>query len=168
MAMTDSNSRLQAYSEFSLINTLTGTLARHPDQLNRTHEADAELLPLGDGSVLASTVDTLIEEYALGFLRDPRVLGWTVVAQSLSDLAAVGADPLGVLLAVSLPRGNDHAWNQAFFQGVQDCVAHHGTFCLGGDTNFSDQPTFTCTALGRIPAGRKPLTRVGLRPGDRL
>lgn len=158
---------LEKYTEFSLINRLTARLERHPQQRNRTHQADAEIVRMADGSWLAATVDGLHEEYALGILRDPFILGWNVVAHSLSDLAAVGASPLGVLVAVNFPRTAEATWQEAFFGGVDAAVRAHGTYCLGGDTNFSSEPGFTCTALGTI-ARAEPTLRVGGTPGDLL
>jgi len=158
---------LNRFHEFALVNRLTKALERNPRQLNRTHQSDAEIVRLPDGTLLAATVDGLHEEYNLGLLRDPFVLGWCAVSQSLSDLAAVAATPLGVLLAVNFPRGSEESWQEAFFSGVNAVLRDHGTFCLGGDTNFSPEPGFTCTALGIIdlPA---PLQRTGARPGDSL
>lgn len=158
---------LERFSEFSLINRLTGRFERHPKQRNRTHQADAEIVRMADGSWLAATVDGIHEEYALGLLRDPYILGWNVVAHSLSDLAAVGAAPLGVLLAVNFPRAADPAWQDAFFAGVDASVRAHGTYCLGGDTNFAPEPSFTCTALGTITRS-EPTLRLGAAVGDLL
>jgi len=159
--------RIETLSEFALINQLTRGLSRHPDQVNHRHEADAEILRQPDGSFLAATVDTLFEEYHLGLIRDPFSVGWSVVAHSLSDLAAVAAQPIGVLLALTLPRKQEQGWSDEFFAGVQAALTQHGTHCLGGDTSFADPASFTCTALGRI-THPKPLSRVGAESGDLL
>ncbi|HNV69958.1 MAG TPA: AIR synthase related protein, partial [Candidatus Ozemobacteraceae bacterium] len=102
--------KIEQLREFAFISQLTRNLRRNPDQVNKCHEADAELIRQTDGSFLAATVDTLYEEYHLGLIRDPRTLGWTVIMQSLSDLAAVAADPIGVLLSVTLPRDVHPDW----------------------------------------------------------
>ncbi len=153
--------------EFSLINKLTRPLARHPDQVNRTHESDAELVRQPDGSILAVTVDTLEEEYRLGLIRDPHVVGWATVTHSLSDLAAVAATPIGAVLALNLPRDLEGDWSERFFAGAADALTAHGTWCLGGDTNFTTQASFSCTAIGRITT-TPPLQRVGAKAGDAL
>ncbi|NLI77272.1 MAG: thiamine-monophosphate kinase [Candidatus Riflebacteria bacterium] len=158
---------LDHLTEFSLINRLTGGLARHPRQVNRTHQADAEIVRLADGTLLAATVDGIHEEYSLGLIRDPFILGWCVVSHSLSDLAAVGATPLGVLLALNFPRTAEESWQRAFFAGVEASVRAHGTHVLGGDTNFAPEPAFTCTALGTIDRP-EPTMRTGAKPGDAL
>ncbi len=158
---------LDAFSEFSLINRLTRGLPRHPDQVNSCHQSDAEILRQSDGSFFAATVDTLQEEYQMGLLRDPYTLGWSVVAHSLSDLAAVCAVPTGVLLCANFPRKTAPEWGETFFKGVGESLTRHGTYCLGGDTNFSNDPSFTCTAFGRIPSA-PPMTRIGAKAGDHL
>ncbi|MFZ2958175.1 MAG: thiamine-phosphate kinase [Candidatus Ozemobacteraceae bacterium] len=158
---------LESLKEFSLVSTLTKPLKKHPDQLNKTHQSDAELLKQADGSYLAATIDTLLEEYHLGLIRDPFVVGWSTIVQSLSDLAAVAADPLGVLLAVTFPKKVDQNWSLRFFEGAQAALDHHKTFCLGGDTSFGEQASFTCTALGRVQ-GHQPLMRTGAQAGDAL
>ncbi|MBF0502031.1 MAG: thiamine-monophosphate kinase [Candidatus Riflebacteria bacterium] len=159
---------LELLSEFAMVNRLTKPFLRSPLQVNGLHEADAELVRLPDGSFLAATVDTLLEEYSMGLIRDPFTVGWSVAAHSLSDLAAVAADPIGVLLSVTLPRDQAPEWSETFFTGVQAALARHGTHCLGGDTSFGAQPSFSCTALGHIKGGQgiAPLTRVGAKAGD--
>ncbi|MBI3038616.1 hypothetical protein HYY75_06120 [bacterium] len=156
---------LERFTEFSLINKLTKDFKQHPDQVNKRHQSDSEILLQPDGSFLAVTIDTLQEEYSLGLIRDPFTVGWSVVSHSLSDLAAVGAKPIGVLLAVNLSQTSDSKWAEDFFGGVQASLDAHSTYCLGGDTNFSDSPSFTCTALGRVDHP-KPLSRIGAESGD--
>jgi len=158
---------LGQFNEFALVNRLTRNLKRHPEQFNKCHRSDAELIKESDGNFLAVTIDTLQEEYQLGILRNPFTLGWCVVAHSLSDLAAVAAEPIGILLALNFPKNLEAEWSDRFFEGVQSALLAHCTFCLGGDTSFSTEPSFTCTALGRV-RGPKPLTRVGCKAGDSL
>ena len=79
-------------------------LPRAPAQVGALHETDAELIDLGDGRLLALTVDAVVEEISAGLYRDPRTVGRIAAASSLSDLAAVGADALGVLVCATLPR----------------------------------------------------------------
>ena len=156
---------LDRFFEFSLINRLTKNLVRHPRQVNACHQADAEIIRQDDGTFFAVSTDTLQEEYNFGLIRDPFIVGWSVVAHSLSDLAAVCADPLGVVLALNFPKNISDEWGQKFYDGVQAALEAHSTYCLGGDTNFSQEPSFTCTAMGFI---RKefPITRMGADKDD--
>ncbi len=142
-------------------------LPRAPGQRGAIHETDAELVELGDGRLLALTVDTVCEEIRLGLYRDPRTAGRLAAAAALSDLAAVGAEPLGLLLSVTLPPGDADAVQEAVARGVGATAAAARTFVLGGDTNEGDDLSVGCTAAGTVPCGSE-LRRVGVSPGDLL
>lgn len=153
--------------EFALVERLAARLPRSPRQRNARHMADAELIELPGGDHLAVTIDGLHEEYALGVLRDPELVGWANVVHSLSDLAAAGASPLGVLVSFTLPRGADEAWTEGLTAGTAAALEAHGTFCLGGDTSFADEASFQCVGVGLVK-GDAYLTRAGARVGDRV
>ena len=139
-------------------------LGRAPGQVGRFNEADAELVPLGDGRLLALTVDTVDEEVRAGLYRDPRTVGRIAAVAALSDLAAVGADPLGLLLSVGLPREDRERVQEGVARGVREVCDATGTFVLGGDTNESETLTVAGVAAGLVPRD-SALTRVGARPG---
>ncbi|MCU0291482.1 MAG: AIR synthase related protein [Thermoanaerobaculaceae bacterium] len=151
--------------ENRLLERWWAVLPRHPLQQNDLHEADAELLPLpGDVGWLAVTTDTLAEEIALGFVADAETAGWLAAMQSLSDLAAVGAVPLGIVVAVTLPDGGE-TLQPALARGLAAACREAGTFVLGGDTNRGPALAITTTAVGLVDPARA-LRRVGCRPGD--
>jgi thiamine-monophosphate kinase len=154
--------------EDRMIATLVSTLARSPRQLHTTGESDAELVRLpGRELVLAVTTDAIVEEVETGLYADPELLGWMTVTVNLSDLAAVGATPVGVLLNLTLPPDCPDAHLAAVRAGVDAACRAAGTTVLGGDTNVSPHPQYGGTALGVIDGGR-PITRCGARPGDLL
>lgn len=142
-------------------------LPHAPSQRGGVHETDAELVPLGDGRLLALTVDTVCEEIRLGLYRDPRTAGRLAAAAALSDLAAVGAEPLGLLLSVTLPSTDAEAVQEAVARGVAEAASAAGTFVLGGDTNEGDLLSVGCTGAGTVPSGAE-LRRLGISPGDLL
>lgn len=142
-------------------------LPRAPGQRGGIHETDAELVPLGDGRLLALTVDTVCEEIRLGLYRDPRTAGRLAAAAALSDLAAVGAEPLGLLLSVTLPSCDAGTVQEAVARGVAETTSAAGTFVLGGDTNEGDELSVGCTAAGTVPCGSE-LRRLGISPGHLL
>lgn len=156
---------LEAIAEVRAIDALIRAFPRRPDQLNGPHEADAELLPLGPDRWLAATVDGLAGELAVGFYRDWYTAGWTLVQACLSDLAAVGATPLGVLLAIT--RGPDGIVPERLTLGIADALRAEGVAALGGDLNDGVAPHLDATALGLVE-GAPPLLRLGIRPGDAL
>ena len=155
--------------EIELIDELTRSFERSPIQLNRRQEADAEivLLPSVSGSLLAVTTDSLAEEIATGLYDDPYLAGWMTVMVNMSDLAAVGASPLGLLVSELLPDNLDEPALRRLQQGIRDACETCATHVLGGDTNSADHLVLTGTALGICREGAY-LSRVGCKPGDLL
>jgi thiamine-monophosphate kinase len=142
-------------------------LPRAPRQVGGLHETDAELIDLGDGRLLALTVDAVVEEVSVGLYRTPRTVGRIAVASALSDLAAVGADALGVLVCATLPRVDREAVQTSVAEGLREILDPAGLFVLGGDTNEGEQLSLALTAAGLVPR-EGVITRVGARPGDRV
>ena len=154
--------------ENALVESLVRALPRSPQQRNGLGESDAELLHLpGTDLLLAITTDAIVEELEAGLYRDPYLIGWMTVVSSASDLAAVGADPLGILLSHTLPRRAAPAFLSRLQQGVKDACATCGLPVLGGDTNHSDQLHMESSAIGTVPVAEAML-RTGCRSGDRL
>ena len=123
---------------------------------------DAAVLEIG-GETLVLTHDMLVEGVHFRADADPADVAWKLVATNLSDLAAKGAQPLGVLLGVML--GDDDA---RFCEGLADVLGHYGVPLLGGDTVGGGPPrSFGLTALGRATSTPVP-SRAGAQPGDGL
>jgi len=95
---------------------------------------------------------------------EPRALGHKALAVNLSDLAAMGAAPKWVLLAIGLPEADEH-WLKAFAGGFFALAARYGVDLVGGDTTRAPQITISVTAMGEVPAS-VALYRAGARPGD--
>lgn len=123
---------------------------------------DAAVLEVG-GETLVLTHDLLVE--GVHFLpgADPADVAWKLVAVNLSDLAAKGAEPLGVLLGYML--GEDDA---RFAAGLEQALERFEVPLLGGDVSSGGPPrSFGLTAIGR--ATHRPVpSRGGARPGDQL
>jgi thiamine-monophosphate kinase len=153
-------------AEERFISAITAMLPRSLRQINGVHEADAELIEWSGGT-LAVTTDTLAEEIHSGLYRDPAFIGWMLAIANLSDLAAVGAEPLGLLTAMTLREDSGPEFVRGLASGIADACIRCGTFLLGGDMNFGEHLSLTGTALGAVPSGMH-LTRIGCRPGDRL
>lgn len=124
---------------------------------------DAALLVPPPGEVLAVTSDTLVAGRHFPADATPYDIGWKSLAVNLSDLAAMGASPLGVTLALTLPVADD-AWLAAFAEGFFALADGHGVPLVGGDTTRGPL-SITVTALGSVPA-EQTLRRDGARAGD--
>lgn len=133
-------------------------LASHPAA--RGLEDDCAVLPFGTETLIL-THDAMAQ--GVHFLPDQDMgdVAWKLVASNLSDLAAKGAQPLGVLLGYAL--GGDEA---GFLAGLADVLAHYDTPLLGGDTIRMEGPrSFGLTAVGRATHLPVP-SRSGATVGD--
>lgn len=154
--------------EVALLDRLAAGFGRSPLQGNQRHQSDAELIRLpGTTSVLALTTDAISEEIESGLYADPFLIGWMTVLVNASDLAAVGAAPVGVLLNQTLPYGMPDRELQELQRGLREASDACGLPVLGGDTNFGSRLHMGACAVGLIEDGR-PLTRRGAAAGDRL
>lgn len=134
-------------------------LATHPAARNLAD--DAAVLPLG-GEALVLTHDMMVEGVHFLPTQDMADVAWKLVACNLSDLAAKGAQPLGVLLGYTLSADDD-----AFAWGLRQVLAHYDVPLLGGDTVSGGHGgrTFGLTAIGRATYQPVP-SRGGAQMGD--
>ena len=125
---------------------------------------DCALLRPDAGLDLAVTSDMLIE--GRHFLPDaePRALGHKALAVNLSDLAAMGATPRWVTLAIALPAVQPD-WLEAFAAGFFALAERHGVDLIGGDTTRAQARAICVTAIGEVPPDMA-LERAGAWPGD--
>ena len=126
---------------------------------------DCALLELPAGEQLAISTDTLVAGVHFPDPCDAFLLGQRVLAVAASDLAAMGATPLGFTLALCLPQAAG-AWLQDFARGLNQMAAHCGLALIGGDTTRGPL-SLTVTVFGRLPRGQA-LLRSGAQVGDLL
>jgi len=81
----------------------------------------------------------------------PNDVGWRAAAVNLSDLAAMGAKPWGLVMSVGLPPDTEISWIESVYQGFAECLRTYGTQLVGGDTVRSPVRTFGVTAFGQVP-----------------
>jgi thiamine-monophosphate kinase len=84
----------------------------------------------------------------------PFDVGWRSVAANLSDLAAMGAVPLGITVGLSLPPDLPVVWLEQIYTGMQACLERYDTGIIGGDLTRSNTITVAITALGAVTADR--------------
>jgi thiamine-monophosphate kinase len=124
---------------------------------------DCALLKIPQGYELAITTDTMVEKVHFFTDCDPFELGYKLLAVNLSDLASMGAKPLAVTLALTLPKVDEN-WLTQFAAGFFALSELYRIDLIGGDTT-SGPLTLTVTALGLVPTG-KALRRSTAKPGD--
>jgi thiamine-monophosphate kinase len=128
---------------------------------------DAAVLDTPSGQLVLAA-DAMVA--GVHFLPDdpPETIGRKLLRVNLSDLAAMGAAPLGYLVTVALPKGTTPEWLDAFAAGLAADQAEFGLSVLGGDTVSTPGPlTLSLTILGTVPPGQA-LLRKGARVGDEL
>jgi thiamine-monophosphate kinase len=154
--------KLQTLGEFEFIDQLIKARAaagqpfyQHPLALGIGDDA-ALFPPLSEGEQMVVATDMLVEGRHYFPNVDPQSLGHKVLAVNLSDLAAMGARPVGFTLAAGL-REIDVAWLEAFTTGLFALAREHQCACVGGDTvrmPAQSPNVFSITVLGAIENGR--------------
>ncbi|WP_103343388.1 thiamine-phosphate kinase [Amycolatopsis sp. CA-126428] len=132
----------------------------------------------GDDSALLHKANTLRDYVAttdscptplVNLLDEPDLYhsGWLLATINLSDLAAAGAEPLGLVVNYTLPKTTTVREFERLLDGVDACCAAHGTAVVGGDIRDGEVAQLTATAIGRCAPGSR-LRRSRARAGDRL
>lgn len=127
---------------------------------------DAALLTPPAGQQLVLAADALVE--GVHFLPDdpPGMIARKLLRVNLSDLAAMGAAPLGYLMTAAFTRGTPDTWIADFVAGLAEDQERFCIAVLGGDTVATPGPAcFSLTILGQVPPGQA-LHRRGARIGD--
>ncbi|GAB3627197.1 Thiamine-monophosphate kinase [Pandoraea terrae] len=152
-----------ALSEFSLIERFFAHATRPGEHVALGIGDDCALLRPPAGEQLAISTDMLVEGRHFFPNVDPRALGHKTLAVNLSDLAAMGAKPLGFTLALALPD-SDPAWLAPFAHGLAALADRHDCPLIGGDTTRG--PRNLCvTVFGAVP-GAHALRRDAAQAGD--
>jgi len=141
-------------------------IARITELLGIAEKDDCAILSVGK-EYLVWTADMLHEKADFPSIATPWQMGWMSVAVNLSDIASMGAEPLGLLLAVGLAPKTDMSIVDELFAGFGDCARQYGTKILGGDLDSHEELTITGTALGRVEKDLV-LKRDGAKPRDLL
>lgn len=124
---------------------------------------DCAVVKTTPGTQIAVTTDTMVSGVHFDDKVPPRAIGHKLVAVNLSDLAAMGAEPAWLSLAITLPQV-DEAWLEAFAAGLHELAGYYHCELIGGDTTRGPL-TLTLTAQGLLPEDQR-LTRQGAKPGD--
>lgn len=150
-------------SEFSLIRRFFTEQRIHHPTTSLGIGDDCALLSIPEGHELAITTDTMVENVHFFAGADPKLLGHKLLAVNLSDLASMGAEPLSVTLALTLPRVDEN-WLTDFAQSFLNLAARYSVDLIGGDTT-SGPLTLTVQAMGVVPKDQA-LRRSAAQPGD--
>lgn len=112
---------------------------------------DAAVLETAPGQSLVVTTDVLVDGVHFSNLTtSPEDAGWRAAAANLSDLAAMGASPLGITVGLGLPGELRVSWVERLYQGMTECLQKYNTPIVGGDVVRSPVTTLAITAFGQV------------------
>jgi thiamine-monophosphate kinase len=161
--------RASDVGEFGLIERIARLVPRRPGPGVRVGIGDdAAVLAVRRGEDVVATTDAFVAGVHFRLDQEtPRTAGRRAAVGCLSDLAAMGARPLGILLALAVPARTPLATVLAFVRGIAGEAARHGSPLVGGNVTRARELSATLTALGAVARGRA-LRRDRGRAGDRL
>ncbi len=127
---------------------------------------DAAVIACGSGAPLVLTTDMLVEgtHFRLEW-SCPEAVGFKAVTANLSDVAAMGGVPVGIVVSLGVPASVPTRAVDSLYRGISAALSEFGGELLGGDTVRSDMITVSVAAVGTL-AGDRPLLRSGARKGD--
>lgn len=112
---------------------------------------DAAIVPIQSNKSLVITTDTLVDGVHFSDrTTSPEDVGWRSAAANLSDLAAMGAFPIGITIALGLTGDTPVAWVEQLYQGISECLQPYNTLIVGGDIVRSPISTISITAFGQV------------------
>ncbi len=112
---------------------------------------DAAVLETAPGQSLVVTTDVLVDGvHFSNITTSPEDAGWRAAAANLSDLAAMGASPLGITVGLGLPDELRVSWVERLYQGMTECLQKYNTPIVGGDIVRSPVTTLAITAFGQV------------------
>ena len=129
---------------------------------------DGAVLTLLADQNLVVTTDVLVDKVHFSEqTTSPEDVGWRAIAANLSDLAAMGAIPLGITIGLSLPGQTPVDWVEALYQGCDRCLSTYQSKIVGGDICRSSVISVAITAFGQVKPDRV-IRRFTAQPGDAI
>ena len=153
-----------ASGEFNLINNYFLSPGRRSDVTIGIGD-DCAIVSVPDDKQLAVTTDTLVDGVHFPSGTSPEDIACKAVTVNLSDLAAMGAEPAWLTLALTLPR-NDESWTRSFADSFRASAEKFNVQLIGGDTTQGSL-SITVQAIGFVEPGHI-MRRDAARPGDAI
>ena len=125
---------------------------------------DCAVIDITDAEYLVATTDMFHRTTDFPEEMSAWQIGWMCAAGTLSDIAAMGAHPCGLLVSIGLPD-LPPAFVESMIEGLSACARECGTAIIGGDTDSHQELTISGTALGRVRKDQI-LRRRGAQIGD--
>jgi thiamine-monophosphate kinase len=154
--------RLADLGERVAIQRITAILTKGKNNLGIGDDCAA--IDLGNKYLLVTT-DMMSQRTHIPSQMTPYQMGWFLVAINLSDIAAKGGTPLGVVCSFGLPKKTSEMFLRELTKGADACAVRFGTTIVGGDTKETTEITLCGTAFGTVKKDEF-MSRSGAQPGD--
>jgi thiamine-monophosphate kinase len=125
---------------------------------------DCAAIDMGKEYLLVTT-DMMFQRTHIPAQMTPYQMGWFLVAMSLSDIAAKGGTPLGIVCSFGLPKTTSEVFLKQLTKGADACAVRFGTTIVGGDTKETAEITLCGTVFGTVKK-TEFMSRTGAHPGD--
>jgi thiamine-monophosphate kinase len=147
-------------------------LSRLPQHYNRAviegiGDDCAVVRPAANSNLVFTTDFVLEDRHFTLHTHKPQAVGHKALARSLSDLAAMGSDPVFCLVSLALPASLTGKWLDSFYKGLLALAKEHKITLAGGDLSRFDKVIVDVMCCGRVPEGAA-LLRSGAKPGDSI
>jgi thiamine-monophosphate kinase len=159
--------KLRDLSEDGLLDILLPDLPLGRNAVVGPGDDCAVVRGLGDRMMLLLKTDCIVEGIHYLPEDDPSRVGWKALCRPMSDVAAMGGEPLHALLSVFSPEDRPVAYWKSFYKGLTKAAKRFGVGIVGGETSRSRCAAVSVSIVGRVEAGRLIL-RSGGQPNDIL
>ncbi len=129
---------------------------------------DAAVMQIEPGKSLVITTDMLMDGVHFSDrTTSPEDAGWRAAAANLSDLAAMGAEPLAITVGLGVRGDTPVNWVERLYRGMTSCLQQYNTSIVGGDVARSPVNTLSITAFGQVNP-KRTIRRSAAQPGDAI
>ncbi|MBV8278399.1 MAG: thiamine-monophosphate kinase [Verrucomicrobia bacterium] len=158
--------KLKEIGEDAVVDAITREL-RFDERVEIGPGDDCALVRFGQSLQLLKT-DCVVE--GIHFLPETpaRAVGWKALCRAISDIAAMGGEPLDAVITVAIPPDRELAWLTDLYGGLNQAAARYRVNLVGGETSRSPGPVFVSVALTGKVEKERLVTRGGGKVGDRL
>lgn len=158
--------KLKEIGEDAVVESVTREL-RFDERVEIGPGDDCALVWFGQKLQLLKT-DCVVE--GIHFFPDTpaKAVGWKALCRAISDIAAMGGDPLDAVITVAISPDRELSWLTDLYAGLNQAAARYGVNLVGGETSRSPGPVFVSVAITGKVEKERLVTRAGGISGDRL
>jgi thiamine-monophosphate kinase len=158
--------KLKEIGEDAVVEAITREL-RFDERVEVGPGDDCALVRFGQNLQLLKT-DCVVEEVHFLPETPARAVGWKALCRVISDIAAMGGDPLDAVITVAISPDRELAWLTDLYAGLNQAASNYGVNLVGGETSRSPGPVFISVALTGKVEKERLVARSGGKIGDRL